>query len=945
VPLPTYPFQRQRHWVDAAPVAAPSTAAPRAVPDVDDTGRRPFEEWCYVTDWQTIPPVRGRPPSRVLLFGGTWGVGQALAARLRERGVPLLCVEIGNAYAATADRIVIDPASEEDWDRLADTAGAFSHIAYLWPVDTAMASVAKITAGCFDHLLRLARRIERLASPDGLHLVAATANAHQVGGETGGNPHHALAAGPLRTIPRECPGCRATWVDLDAAQVERSVAEAATHLLAELDSDASEDTVAWRNRRRLRPVPTRSRLDAGATSALKPGGRYVITGAFGGAGQALACHLASRYRAHLVLVARTALPPSSEREAWLAASTPGDPVRHRLQVVRRLEALGAKVDVVAADVADGWVLARAIADLGVAKLDGVFHAAGVLDDAPLATKTIEGAHRVLHPKVAGALGLQSLLQFAPDFMLYFSSLSAQAGIAGQVDYTAANAFLSAFADVADAQSATTRHVAVEWSIWRDAGMAAMLAAKAGLAPMPPADADLTDHPVLAWVSRGGDGVVTYSGMVSAEAVWFLDQHRLGATGEAILPGTAYIELIATALQMARGRFVPLRISGMTLSAPLLLRPRDKRLLRVELVPDGADGHRIVVSSQGADPDDLLEHAVATVAALPPGQAEAGETLPAAVVSRVVDGPYAHPALVFGPRWDCVTRLEVGECDAALQLDLRTPEDLAAHPFHPALLDMAVGAAQQELAPALRGQLVPFRYGAIVLLAPLTRALDSRVRARVSEDRLVLDVDIRAPDGTLLAVFRDFVLARMRAGRVVGTTAPPRRRGRVNPILDVGFADGLSNQEALAVLEAALAGRGPAQVTIAARDAAALVRDMRHACEADAEPRADAAFPERPDLGVPFAAPAPGLQQAIAALWEAMLEVRGIGAHDNFFELGGHSLLLTRLVSRLKRDQGVALPIDQAIEEPTIARWSALAAQARPAMAVPKVDRNRYRVTE
>lgn len=44
------------------------------------------------------------------------------------------------------------------------------------------------------------------------------------------------------------------------------------------------------------------------------------------------------------------------------------------------------------------------------------------------------------------------------------------------------------------------------------------------------------------------------------------------------------------------------------------------------------------------------------------------------------------------------------------------------------------------------------------------------------------------------------------------------------------------------------------------------------------------------LHQPYEAPRPGLERAIADIWQTLLEVDKVGRHDHFFELGGHSLL-------------------------------------------------------
>jgi hypothetical protein len=106
---------------------------------------------------------------------------------------------------------------------------------------------------------------------------------------------------------------------------------------------------------------------------------------------------------------------------------------------------------------------------------------------------------------------------------------------------------------------------------------------------------------------------------------------------------------------------------------------------------------------------------------------------------------------------------------------------------------------------------------------------------------------------------------------------------------------------------------------------------------------------RPDVGNAYVAPQSPLQHSLVAMWQEALGIDGIGLDDNFFELGGNSLLLTRLVSRLGRDHGVVIPVEQAFAAPTIANLSALAASPAPASAavgrVGRVDRSKHRASD
>ncbi|MCR6645567.1 MAG: beta-ketoacyl reductase [Terricaulis sp.] len=75
----------------------------------------------------------------------------------------------------------------------------------------------------------------------------------------------------------------------------------------------------------------------------------------------------------------------------------------------------------------------------MARSTGVFHAAGAIDDAPIAAKDLADAHNVLSPKVDGARVLNELIpDGAVDVFAVFSSTSVLLEAPGQSDYIAAN---------------------------------------------------------------------------------------------------------------------------------------------------------------------------------------------------------------------------------------------------------------------------------------------------------------------------------------------------------------------------------------------------------------------------------------------------------------------------------------------------------------------------
>ena len=68
---------------------------------------------------------------------------------------------------------------------------------------------------------------------------------------------------------------------------------------------------------------------------------------------------------------------------------------------------------------------------------------------------------------------------------------------------------------------------------------------------------------------------------------------------------------------------------------------------------------------------------------------------------------------------------------------------------------------------------------------------------------------------------------------------------------------------------------------------------------------------------PFVAPRSGAEQAIAAVWQAVLRVDQVGADDHFFELGGDSILSIQVIARC-RQQGLHFTPKDLFNRPTVA---------------------------
>lgn len=478
VPLPTYPFERQRHAFGAvatavsAPVVKAATAsapAPASVPAVARSAD--VADWLFTPTWVRADRASVQSPrlgGSWLVTGGDAALAAAVQAHLQTAGAVVLRVE------PTADAARI---ASECRQAGRPVAGAIVLGGLLDP----QAAAAQALDALYHDPVALATALA--PTPESpLHLVLAITGAHSVLDEPVASPAAALALGPVLALPTEMPGLRTRLVDLAPtvvlADADRDAAAAA--LVEEAAARDTEDLVARREGRRWLRRHEHCRLPAADAGALplRQGAVVLVTGGLGGMGLSVARRLAERVGARLLLTSRSALPPRAEWDAWLAGHDAADRTSQTLQALRAIESAGGEVELAVADAADAGAMAAAVAAARGrwGRIDAVIHAAGVAGAGQLsALKTRAEVDAVLAPKLGGLQVLQTVLGDAPlDLVVLMSSVNAVLGAAGVADYASANAVLDAFAESASVPPAWRRVVAFDWGAWREVGMAANL---------------------------------------------------------------------------------------------------------------------------------------------------------------------------------------------------------------------------------------------------------------------------------------------------------------------------------------------------------------------------------------------------------------------------------------------------------------------------------------
>ena len=197
----------------------------------------------------------------------------------------------------------------------------------------------------------------------------------------------------------------------------------------------------------------------------------LVSGGLGGMGLTLAAGLAPRLGGSIALVHRGTFP---EESAWPALALGKDArMAARAAALLALRRASIPFRLYSCDICDAAALAATLArvrrELG--PVGAVLHTAGVAGDGFLLNKDARTFDAVLAPKVTGVRVLHALTRQDPvRFFILASSRTGLTGAAGQTDYTAANAYLDAFARWRAAQGLPVLSLA--WNTWADTGMAA-----------------------------------------------------------------------------------------------------------------------------------------------------------------------------------------------------------------------------------------------------------------------------------------------------------------------------------------------------------------------------------------------------------------------------------------------------------------------------------------
>jgi acyl transferase domain-containing protein/acyl carrier protein len=487
IPLPTYPFEGRRYWIQPGEQPIVSGDGGQAL-----SKKKSLRDWFYMPAWGLKPLSAGAGTDELFREKRSWLVflndahlGSAIASRLEEAGQNVTIVIAGGEYARPgARRYVIDPQSKDDYVRLIRESQDFGDrvdmIAYLWDIAPADHSLStdssedEVIGVGFHSLLLLAQALEKEQVVNPVRINVISNNIHSVTSEEMIDPDRAAVFGICKVIPQEYPNisCRCVDVVLPAPKTHHEE-KLVDHLLLEFHSTSREIAIAYRgNQRWVQDFkPLRLHSEAKSPGFVRDGGVYLISGGLGGIGMALAMSLAQMSQIKLALIDNLALPEKDRWPGWLASHEDQNAVSLSIRKLQKLEGLGAEVFVLNTSLAATDQMGSAITAIldQFGEIDGVIYAGGGIGEeslVPVGELSLAECRRQFGAKKKSLAVLENILERArPRFCLMASSLSSVLGGRGYAAYAAANLFADAFALRQNKTSRVPRRI-INFDAWQ-----------------------------------------------------------------------------------------------------------------------------------------------------------------------------------------------------------------------------------------------------------------------------------------------------------------------------------------------------------------------------------------------------------------------------------------------------------------------------------------------
>jgi FkbM family methyltransferase len=469
VSLPTYPFERERYWIDA--VKETGSAGEK------ESGRNRADEMTkagsllYAPFWSSAPATTGKfsapENEHWLIFQDDQQIGAALVRRLVQHDRTPVVVRRGDRFEQLDQAAyAIRPDNLDDYRMLAaalERSGTTPHnVVHMW----ALAGQENVdVSSAYASLLCLAKTFGAGERDDRkkLRLAVISTDLHVVTGEEDPVPENALLLGPCCVIPLEFPNIRCCNIDLGLSGRAQNIERMIDGIVQEFAHGLPQTIAAYRGRLRWTRSFEAIEGEESHPSLLREAGVYVIVDyQAAGLSHLLVEYLARQRNATLVLMVQETLPSREEWARYLSEPDAHPLVCDSLRGIMEIESLGAKVAIIDAVQTLGDAQAFEQVVNRHADITGVLHALPSFEYGLIQFES-EALPLTLRREMQRMSSLaQAMEKLSPDFVALVSSNIGFAGAVGQTDSCAASAFVQSIGDkLLVTQQKPVRSIAVD----------------------------------------------------------------------------------------------------------------------------------------------------------------------------------------------------------------------------------------------------------------------------------------------------------------------------------------------------------------------------------------------------------------------------------------------------------------------------------------------------
>jgi len=478
VPLPTYPFQRKRYWINPQPLVSTNKGTENTAGVSRSPGKlADVDQWFWSPSWQMANRVFETEcaDQHWIVLEDDLGISSEFTLLLRARGASVIAVRPADRFQRIgADAYSVDVSSRAGFSdfaaELSKRKFTPTRVCYAWGLTLPNESVdsqeffKKFNPVGYQGLISLA--IECFKNEWPCKFLVISNDCLRVEAQDRAIAAKAAPIAFCKILPQEDSRFAAIFVDVSPEGVKGHLNWFFESLLGEIKSRRESPVVAYRGKYRW-IQSFRPRELVGTEPAFRTGGRYLITGGTGSIGLFLARHLARRFSAKIVLSGRS-LPGRQNTEGGSHGSTISEYEALRQEIVSS----GGDVLFCRADVADESemmsVVSQSLETFG--GLDGIVHAAGVTQGPSLFRLVKETQHEdgVLQasPKILGLYNIEKISRdLNLDFVLAMSSNASVLGGLGFLSYAAANVAMDVYMNRWEFDRLSTRWISANWDHW------------------------------------------------------------------------------------------------------------------------------------------------------------------------------------------------------------------------------------------------------------------------------------------------------------------------------------------------------------------------------------------------------------------------------------------------------------------------------------------------